>query len=232
LIDILTCPFYDIFEYLIALMAFQTFWYSTKLPQEIIDIIIKDLKKNKTEELFEESSLIGGQIDHKKRKSKNTWIPTSHWLGGFLWFYVDKMNQENFRYDISGIDGDSIQYTQYEVGEFYKWHVDTGFDVLYEADSTRNSAVDETTRKSYFADFLKLNNEFVRKLSFTVQLSDPDSYEGGEVQLMDDNDGMYTLPKEQGTIVVFDSRARHRVRKVTKGTRRSLVGWCIGPRWK
>ena len=33
-------------------------------------------------------------------------------------------------------------------------------------------------------------------------------------------------------MILFDSRTKHRVLKVTKGTRRSIVGWVVGPRWK
>ena len=41
-----------------------------------------------------------------------------------------------------------------------------------------------------------------------------------------------TLPKERGMFSVFDSRTLHRVLPVTKGTRKTLVGWAIGPKWK
>ena len=39
-------------------------------------------------------------------------------------------------------------------------------------------------------------------------------------------------PKQRGTMIVFDSRVRHRVRKIKSGTRKSIVGWVVGPRWK
>lgn len=215
-------------------MAYPTFWYNTKLPQEIIDIIIRDLENHKIEDLLQESVIIGGEVNHDKRKSKNAWIPTSHWLGGYLWYYINKINQDNFRYDLTGIDDDAIQYTQYNEGEYYNWHVDSAFSTLYEMSSSRNTVIDDggDEQQGYFKDFLKANTETIRKLSFTVQLSHPDSYEGGDVQMIDDNGGLYTIPKELGTIVVFDSRVKHRVRKIKKGIRRSLVGWCVGPRWK
>jgi PKHD-type hydroxylase len=214
-------------------MAYQTYWYKTNLPQEIIDIIIRDLESYKIEDLLQESVVIGGEVDHKKRKSKNSWIKTSHWLGGYLWYYINNTNEENFRYDLTGIDCDSIQYTQYNEGEYYNWHVDSGFSSLYVINTrTTNSDPSQDEEKTYSEDFLKINTESIRKLSFTVQLSDPDSYEGGDVQMIDDNDNLYTVPREKGTIIVFDSRTKHRVRKVTKGVRRSLVGWCVGPRWK
>ena len=70
-----------------------------------------------------------------------------------------------------------------------------------------------------------------RKLATTVQLSHPDEYEGGNVQLLNDGGKKYIAPRQRGTIVLFDSRTPHRVLKVTKGTRRSIVGWVVGPRW-
>ena len=42
----------------------------------------------------------------------------------------------------------------------------------------------------------------------------------------------YVAPRQRGSIMLFDSRTMHRVCKVTKGTRKSLVGWVVGPRWK
>jgi predicted 2-oxoglutarate/Fe(II)-dependent dioxygenase YbiX len=64
------------------------------------------------------------------------------------------------------------------------------------------------------------NIELVRKLSFSLQLSDPDDYEGGNVQLLDEAGQSYIAPRKRGTIVLFDSRTQHRVLKVTKGTRK------------
>ena len=81
-------------------------------------------------------------------------------------------------------------------------------------------------------DFLNEKIELIRKLSVVVQLSDPEDYEGGNLQIMSEDGKSYFVPRQRGTIVVFDSRAQHRVLKVTKGVRKSLVGWVVGPRWK
>ena len=54
-------------------------------------------------------------------------------------------------------------------------------------------------------DFLNENVEMVRKLSFAMQLSDPDDYEGGNVQLLDEAGNSYIVPNKRGTIVLFDS---------------------------
>ena len=65
-----------------------------------------------------------------------------------------------------------------------------------------------------------------------MQLSNPDEYSGGEVELKRDNGKSYFLPKERGTIIVFDSRVQHQACEVNSGLRKSLVGWVSGPRWK
>ena len=38
--------------------------------------------------------------------------------------------------------------------------------------------------------------------------------------------------KAQGSVLVFPSYLVHRVSEITKGTRRSLVNWIEGPRWR
>jgi len=81
-------------------------------------------------------------------------------------------------------------------------------------------------------DFVNENIELVSKFSFSLQLCGPDDYEGGNVQLMDEGGKSYFAPRKRGCIVFFDSRTQHRVLKVTKGTRKSIVGWVVGPRWK
>ena len=50
--------------------------------------------------------------------------------------------------------------------------------------------------------------------------------------MMDENNKSYIAPRERGSIILFDSRTPHRVHKVRKGERKSLVGWVVGPRWK
>ena len=48
----------------------------------------------------------------------------------------------------------------------------------------------------------------VRKLSFVLQLSNPDDYEGGNLQLMDEEGESYIAPRKQGTVILFDSRTQ------------------------
>ena len=70
---------------------------------------------------------------------------------------------------------------------------------------------------------------FDRKLSVTVQLSDGDEYEGGDVEF----DEVKTNAdfRSKGTVLIFPSYLRHRIHPITSGTRRALVAWFFGPSW-
>lgn len=205
-------------------MAYQSVWYNTGIPESIVDIIEEDLKPFQSE--MKQSTLHGNVLNTDKRNSNNAWIPSNHWLGGFMWHYVNKANLENFRYDITAIDGENMQFTQYNEGNFYGWHKDVSLSNYHISQATSNQD------PNLVNDFLSFNTEYVRKLSFILQLSDSNSYMGGNVQLLDENGDKYFVPRQRGTIVVFDSRTSHRVLKVTQGVRKSIVGWCVGPRWK
>ena len=205
-------------------MAFLAQWYHTDLPKDIVEILEKDIQT--FDKAAEESKLHGDAVDKVIRDSKNAWIPTSHWIGGFLWHYIQRANRENFLYDLTAIDGENMQYTQYGSGQFYDWHIDAGIDTVYKPEQIIGSGSNNA------ADFLTVQGEYVRKLSFSLQLSDPEDYTGGEVQFMDNSRKSFFAPKQKGTIILFDSRTPHRVRKIKSGLRKSLVGWVVGPRWK
>ena len=208
-------------------MAYQSIWYFTDLPADVVNIIERDVSE-KFDMNMGESRLDGNAVNKDKRNSYNAWIPTTHWVGGFLWHYVQRANRENFLYDLRCIDAESMQYTRYAEGQYYHWHNDSGLASHYKPIS--NGDRKETDKQQQ--DFMNENTELVRKLSFTLQLSDPDDYEGGNVQLLDERGENYIAPRQRGCIILFDSRTQHRVLKVTKGTRKSIVGWVVGPRWK
>lgn len=65
----------------------------------------------------------------------------------------------------------------------------------------------------------------------TIQLSDTDAYEGGDLQFMINNK-IENTPREKGTIIIFPSFIMHRVTPITKGTRHSIVGWVSGPPYR
>jgi PKHD-type hydroxylase len=92
-----------------------------------------------------------------------------------------------------------LQLAEYMAGEHYDWHLDLGRD-----------------------------GYSVRKLSFIVQLTQEGAYEGGAVEVLATRTPQ-AMPKAQGAMIVFPAYVLHRVNPVTRGARRSLVGWIGGP---
>jgi PKHD-type hydroxylase len=194
------------------------------MPPEIIEILERDLQT--FDGNVDASKVLGNQVDTEIRNSENAWIHTSHWITGWLWYYIQKMNRENFQYNITDIDGGSMQYTHYGPGQFYNWHTDGDLDLYYKPEVSAASGVNQGNENVILA------GENVRKLSFSLLLSDPKDYTGGEFQFLGANGKSFLAPKQRGTLIIFDSRTKHRVRKVRSGVRKSLVGWVVGPRWK
>jgi PKHD-type hydroxylase len=116
------------------------------------------------------------------------------------------LNSQFFHYNLATMG--HIQYAIYngsEQGQF-DWH----------ADYCRDTGHEE-------ADF--------RKLSISVQLSDPSDYEGGELQARV-RSTIDVAPKTRGTVIAFPSFVLHRVTPVTAGVRKSLVVWALGPDYR
>jgi PKHD-type hydroxylase len=61
-------------------------------------------------------------------------------------------------------------------------------------------------------------------LSFTLFLSDPSAYEGGELAV-DTPSGEHVVKPEAGDLVLYPSTTLHEVRPVTSGERIVCVGW-------
>jgi predicted 2-oxoglutarate/Fe(II)-dependent dioxygenase YbiX len=62
-----------------------------------------------------------------------------------------------------------------------------------------------------------------RNYSIVVQLNN--DYEGGSLQLKDENQKEYDLERGTGNLFIFNSGTIHRVSKVISGVRYSLVNW-------
>ena len=138
----------------------------------------------------------------KKRSSKICWVNES-WVQELLWEYILEANKKTFHVDV--INKSEIQFTEYrsDEGGKYDWHHDVNWNAQEGLD---------------------------RKLSISIQLSDKTDYLGGDFEFEEINSSMDF--KGIGTIIIFPSYLRHRVTKVTSGTRRSLVAWFYGPNWK
>lgn len=138
------------------------------------------------------------------RKSDVGWLTHVPAIQNLLWEYVKAANYSAFRVLVENLA--PIQYTEYkaEQGGHYDWHHDVDWNG---------------------------EGPFDRKLSVTVQLSDPSEYSGGDFQFKETETPDESC-KAKGTVLVFPSYLLHRVAPVTFGTRKSLVAWFEGPRWQ
>ena len=102
------------------------------------------------------------------------------------------------------------QFSTYEQGQYYDWHVDMG--------------VEKPTDVAF------------RKLSISVALNE--TYTGGGFEIEEWGNPRDTrvkhiqAMKNTGAVIVFPSFMQHRITSVDAGTRYSLVGWFRGDMFK
>jgi PKHD-type hydroxylase len=145
------------------------------------------------------------QARDRVRVTRTAWmdgVEQNKWLYDRIQQIAMTINAMAYRFALTGFS-ERIQYSVYHGAEggHYDWHVDQGPLV---------------TR---------------RKLSLTVQLTDPWQYQGGDLQFLAGS-LPETAPRERGMVVAFPSYGVHRVAPVTSGTRKSLVIWITGPEFR
>ncbi|MEM7172919.1 MAG: 2OG-Fe(II) oxygenase [Pseudomonadota bacterium] len=144
----------------------------------------------------------GVQQDQDHRKCQVDWLgidkPEHQWIFQRAMDVVKQVNATTYRMDLVGFT-ERLQVTRYDEGHFQDWHMDFG--------------------PGRFS---------IRKLTFTIQLSDQQDYEGGELEILANPDP-FAFPKSQGAMILFPTYVVHRVKPVIRGTRFSLVGWIGGP---
>jgi PKHD-type hydroxylase len=156
---------------------------------------------------YQEGTVTGDYNISPIRKSQIKWLswieyPEFEWVYNRLYHAIERANSKYWQFNLYSMP-EYIQYTEYyDNGGHYDWHMDVGPGVL----STR-------------------------KVSITVQLSDADEYEGGNLQFMR-GDLQEDAPRGLGTVIVFPSYLLHRVSEITKGSRKSLVLWVGGDHYK
>ena len=139
------------------------------------------------------------------RDSKISWLYPSDnmdWAFRRVTDIVLNLNERFFQFDLFGLN-EGFQFTNYEAPSGkYGKHVD------------------------------RCINTRVRKLSISIQLTNPEEYKGGELKLYDGEEEGTLMDKTQGTLIMFPSYVLHEVMPVTKGERNSLVTWVTGKQFK
>ena len=157
--------------------------------------------------IAKDKGLIKGTTRGKSdaRQSKVCWLYASDdldWAFRKITDIVLNLNDRFFQFDIFGLS-EGFQFTNYKAPSGkYGKHVDRGF------------------------------NTVIRKLSLSIQLTDPEEYEGGELKLYTGEKDGQIMDKSQGTLIIFPSYILHEVMPITKGERNSLVTWVTGKQFK
>jgi len=176
-------------------------WWDNFLTKDECKSIIKIGNKHKS---------FPGTI--RKEHAKDTQVRDSNinflypngeteWLFRRLTDIIMNLNERYFKFDIHALT-EGLQFSHYKApGGKYTRHVDVGYGFQ------------------------------VRKLSITVQLSDPKTYKGGDLLIYQGEEPTKMI-KDQGALAIFPSYTLHEVTPVTKNERYSLVCWVNGKQFK
>lgn len=149
-----------------------------------------------------DAGLVNGRAEETIRRTLIHWLAETEetaWVYQRLATIVARANREAFAFTLAGFEEDA-QVGRYAQGHFYDWHIDRGGRGLGRS----------------------------RKLTVSVQLTDPAAYEGGDLEVNPDG-RIAVAPRGLGTAVVFPAYMVHRVAPITSGVRHSLVIWTHGP---
>jgi PKHD-type hydroxylase len=184
------------------------YWDNYFSPEELtaIEQYCKTLKTEQSESCVPGENHRKSDINYCFANNENQWIFRK------LLFLTNTVNSEFFRYDLVGFD--FFQYAEYNnVGSKYDYHCDM-----------------------MLGDITSIDSALTRKLSFSILLSDPSEYQGGDLEFFvgkpDGDPDPEIAESLRGRVVAFPSYMMHRVRPLTSGCRRSLVFWALGPKFK
>jgi PKHD-type hydroxylase len=187
-------------------------WTIMKFGNPLVKFKLNDhdlliIKNAITEDNLEESEASNQDL----RSCKIKWIENSN-LRSLLLSLCHQANV-NAEWNLQILGGEGIQYTLYNEEDHYDWHVDAqGFLKSQQIGMCSDS--------------------HIRKISLTIFLSDPEEYEGGELELelfgplAKKRSVKFKEPK--GTVIFFPSDTWHKVNPIKSGTRKSLVTWFGG----
>ena len=175
--------------------------FSPKQCQMVID---KGMSLKKEEAKVGMGQKPDGGNDPEKRITTISWIPFKDMPDMYRDIEKTMLQANNNHFGFEGMRLTEVaQFTHYLTGGFYEWHMDN--------------------------DVAGKHQPPVRKISMTLLLSDPSTFEGGELEIMAKGK---TAKLNQGQAIFFASWLQHRVKPVTKGERKSLVMGFGGPSFK
>ena len=176
-------------------------WYYIKhgFPVDLCDYIIDNATDLQDAQIGNDGY---GRVDKHSRNAQTCFLDRDgmfEQVYHILYELMGVSNRNMFRTFIYNIN--DIQFTKYEKDGIHDWHKDQS----------------------------RTDDNIIRKISASVQLSNPSDYKGGELQFKDQSNCSEFINK--GDVLFFPSNQVHRVSTVTEGIRYSLVGWFTGPQF-
>ncbi len=164
------------------------------------DRIVAAIAKMPTDEAL----LVGRNRDLNLRNAELVWmddVGNLSWVMTRLIELVSHSNKHQFNFDVREF-AESPQIASYDAakGGHFAWHSDIGHGLAAGK----------------------------RKLTLVLQLSDPDTYDGGDLEIRP-SAHIQLANRAQGSVSVFPSFELHQVTPIKRGIRHSLTVWAHGP---
>jgi len=162
---------------------------------------LQDINDQRAKLAITTSSDEVGEVPYRNKTYSLPINDDTRWIFEICTKVVLDMNEKFFEFDLWYIN--ELQFVAYEdIGDFHNKHI----DMQYECSG-------------------------IRKLSFIIQLSDPATYNGSELQLHYDKE-VVVCKKDQGSMSLYPSYSLNETTPITKGERYALMGWVVGPKFK
>ena len=154
-----------------------------------------------------DAKLVGNEKNHDLRRADLVWLDEvegAEWVMDRIIDVLRPVNRDVYGFDLTDFS-ESAQVARYgaEREGHFSWHSDVGEGRL----ASR------------------------RKLTMVAQLSEPDTYEDGSLEVWPSS-AVITAPRDRGSVTLFPSYLLHRVTPVTAGERYSLTIWAHGPQFR
>ena len=134
---------------------------------------------------------------HFQTQYQSCLLPHDHWAVELLQSLWDDAKQY-YKFNLEFIE--PYELKKYSIGDFFQSHID---------------------------NYPGLDIDLDRKLTMTLQLSDPTEYHSGSLKIF-----QHSQPKTQGTAIIYPSFFSHQVEKIQAGTRWAMMSWAWGPYWQ
>lgn len=193
-----------------AVITHPFVWWDNGFTEREVDQIVSYCDSKG----LESSTVLGGERTKEEvRNIRRCGIKFHGYNDNTKWIFeklnniIWALNSQFYGFDLNGYD--HFQYTVYNAEELghYDWHMD-----MVVGPEIPSSMIEP------------------RKLSITFSLND--GFEGGELQVASGDQNIPAVVEtKKGRIIAFPSFMHHRVTPVTKGIRKSLVVWVVGPKF-